>query len=209
MGGLLVLALIAGYVWMTSKICKRIRPYWGKALAVVIAILIPTADAIYGRIRLKQMCEAEGGLHIYRVVEGVEGVDLPTYSPNEQWLRKNGFKYVEDSKGRGGNTSRMTLREDGTVTLETGVQPISEYMYGDSMGNTKDTFLRIDKFVRSRSTGEILSRATNINYAGGWFERFISRLYAARGTAGTCGQDILITELVTKTLKPIQPNSTK
>ena len=73
MGGLLGLLLIGLYIGGAYKIVQWIKPIWGKTLAVVVVVLIPTADAVYGRIKLKQMCEADGGLKIYRTVEGVEG----------------------------------------------------------------------------------------------------------------------------------------
>ena len=71
MGGLLFFFLIGLYIWVASKFVRRARPWWGKVVLVLVFILIPTADAFYGRIRLKQMCEAEGGLKINRVVKGV------------------------------------------------------------------------------------------------------------------------------------------
>jgi hypothetical protein len=75
MGGLLVLALIAGYIWGAAKLFKHVGPYWAKALVVVAAIL--TSD---GRCRLwtdQAQADVRGrrsGLHIYRVVEGARGV---------------------------------------------------------------------------------------------------------------------------------------
>lgn len=78
MGGLLVLVLIGLYVWGAYKIVRRTPPIWAKALVVIAAVLIPTADAVYGRYKLKQICAAEGGLRIYRVVEGVAGFDNPS-----------------------------------------------------------------------------------------------------------------------------------
>ena len=207
MGGLLVLALIAGYVWITSIVCKCVRPYWGKALVIIIAILIPTADGIYGRIKLKQMCKTEGGLHIYRVVEGVEGFYYPKFSPDKFWLSKAGYKFVE-----GKDNTRLSLQPDGTYLLQKDVVPISKYVYdfhntGDPL---KDIFNRTDFFIRARDTGEIMGNLIYINYAGGWFERFIAGLYAARGSGGSCGSDIdPVSGLVTTVLKPIHTTSTK
>jgi hypothetical protein len=201
MGGLLVLALIAGYVWGVSKLFRRVHPWWAKALVIIAAILIPTVDAVYGRIKLKQMCATEGGLHIYRVVERVAGFGKTKGEPVEQWLRREGYKFVEGID-RSDKPSRMSLQDDGTIVLEVGIVPISEYVYEEKLGSSSDIFSRTEKSVRVKTTGEILSRAINISYAGGWFERFVSGLYAARGTAGTCGPNILITEIVTTTLKP-------
>lgn len=201
MGGLLVLFLIGLYVWLAYKVVRRARPLWGKAVIVVVAILIPTVDAVYGRYKLKEMCAAEGGLRIYRVVEGVAGFDNPKFQPDEGWITQNGYKFVE-GKELSGKRSRLSRRPDGTFWREEGITPISEYVFEYELGDTKDIFLRIEKRIRVRATGEILSRTVNFSYAGGWLERFINGLYAARGTAGTCGPDVDITRFVAQTLKP-------
>ena len=202
MGGLLVLSLIAGYIWGAAKLFKRVGPYWMKALVVVAAILIPTADAVYGRIKLKQMCETEGGLHVYRVVEEVEGFDALSLGPDDEWILKYGYRFVEGEE-LGGKRSRLSLQPDGKIVREVGITPITEYIFEWDKGDSRDVFDRSGTHIRVRSTGEIISRYVNINYAGGWFERFVNGLYASRGTAGMCGPVVSVHELVTKTLKPI------
>lgn len=203
MGGLLILFLIGLYVWGTYKIVRRTPPQWGKALIVIAALLIPTADAVYGRYKLGEMCAAEGGLHIYRVVEDVAGFDNPKFQPDEGWLTANGYKFVEGEE-LSGKRSRLSRRPDGTFLREEGITPISEYVFEYELGDAKDIFIRIEKRIRVKATGEILSRAVNFSYAGGWFERFVAGLYAARGTAGPCGPSIDITQLISQTLKPIR-----
>lgn len=203
MGGLLVLALIGAYGWGAAKLFKQIDQYWAKALVVVAAILIPTADAVYGRIKLKQMCEAEGGLHVYRVVEGVEGFDDPRTAPYEDWITKYGYRVVEGDEING-KESRLSLLPDGSILRETGISPTSKYIYELDKGNPRDTYHRIESRVRVRDSGEILSRSINFRYAGGWFEGFVSGFYAAKGNAGNCGPIIYPVELITKTLKPIK-----
>ncbi|WP_418647611.1 hypothetical protein ACNQFN_22375 [Thauera butanivorans] len=208
MGGLLVLALIAGYVWGAAKLFKRVGPYWAKALVVIAAILIPTADAVYGRIKLKQMCEAEGGLHIYRVVEGVEGFDYPSMTPIDEWIKKYGYHFIE-GEALGGKRSRIRLQPDGKIVREVGVIPIAKYAYEVDKGDVRDTFLRIESRVVEKGSSEILARYVNIGYSGGWFERFVNGLYAATGNAGSCGPTVYPSELITKTLKPIKQEQTQ
>jgi hypothetical protein len=208
MGGLLVLALIAGYIWGAAKLFKRVGPYWAKALVVIAAILLPTADAVYGRIKLKQMCEAEGGLHIYRVVEGGEGFDDPRTAPYDDWITKYGYRVVEGDE-LNGKESRLSLLPDGSILRETGISPSSKYIYELDKGDYRDTYHRIESRVRVRDSGEVLSRAINIRYAGGWFERFVGGLYASTGNAGSCGPIIYSDELITKTLKPIKRENAK
>lgn len=208
MGGLLVLALIAGYIWGVSKLFKRVGPLWAKVLLVVAAILIPTADAVYGRIKLKQMCEAEGGLHIYRMVEGVEGFDYPTMEPNDEWITKYGYRFVEGEEV-GGKRSRVSLLPDGKTTREVDVSPMSKYAFEVRLGDVRDIYFRTESRVIEKGSSEILARYVNIGYAGGWFERFVNGLYAATGNAGSCGLTVYPSELITKTLKPIRQEQTQ
>jgi hypothetical protein len=206
MGGLLVLFLIGLYIWIAFKIVRHTRPLWGKGLIIVAAILIPTADAVYGRYKLKEMCAAEGGLRIYRVVEGVAGFDDPKSRPDESELRIRKYQFVE-GKELSGKRSRLSVRPDGTYIREEGITPISEYVYENERGNDKDIYYRSEQRIRVKISGEILGRYIDFNYAGGWFERFVNGLYAARGTAGTCGPFLYATELVPQILKPIKSES--
>ena len=203
MGGLLILFLAGLYIWGTNKLVRRIQPIWGKALIVIAAILIPTADAVYGRYKLKEMCAAEGGLHIYRVVEGVAGFDNPKFQPDEGWLTKHGYKFIE-GKELSGKRFRLSLRPDGTFLREEDITPISEYVYEDEHGNDKDIYSRYEQRIRVRATSEILSKAVNISYEGGWLERFAAGVYAAKSYAGSCqeGADrIWPDQIVMQTLK--------
>jgi hypothetical protein len=207
MGGLLVVALIAVYVWGAAKLFRRIGPYWAKALVAIAAILIPTADAAYGRIKLNQMCEAEGGLHIYRVVDGVEGFLDPGSEPHEGWLKTLGYLFVE-GKGARGEFSRLSLNVDGGVLREEEVTPKSKYVFETKRGSPDDIYYRVEQSVRVRDSQELLGRAVNIAYRGGWFERFVSGLYASKGTADRCGQDISAA-FITDVLKSIHREKAK
>ncbi|MBI5791979.1 MAG: hypothetical protein HZA63_10930 [Rhodocyclales bacterium] len=201
MGWILVLALIAGYLWGATKLVKNTQPYWKKALLVVTAILIPTADAVYGRIKLKQMCEAEGGLHIYRVVEGVEGFDDPRWSPLDEWIVKYGYRFIEGREPNG-KPSRLSLQPDGKILREVDISPVSKYAFEARLGDVRDVYYRVESRVVEKRSSEILARHVNIGYAGGWFERFVSGLYAATGNAESCGSTVNPSELITKILKP-------
>ena len=86
---------------------------------------------------------------------------------------------------------------------------MTKYIYEMDKGDSQDIYIRSGSHIRVRRTGEVLSRDVNINYAGGWFERFVSGLYAARGTAGMCGPIVSKHELIFKTLKPIKQEQAK
>jgi hypothetical protein len=208
MGGLLILALIGGYIWGASKLFKHVQPHWKKALVVIAAILLPTADAVYGRIKLKQMCEAEGGLHVYRVVEGVEGFENSNPGPTEDWLKRDRYRFIEGNWSDG-KTYRLSMNSDGTVRQELGVLPKSEYRLEMRTGTSDGAYYRIEWTVSRRDTNEVLGRFVNTGYEGGWCERFVNRLYAADGVVAVCGANISFTEFVKKILKPIDQEQPK
>ena len=170
---------------------------------MVAAVLIPTADAIYGRYKLKRMCVEEGGLHIYRVVEGVAGFDDPKSRPDESELRIRKYRFVEGEE-LSGKRSRLSVQPDGSYLREVGISPISEYVYEIERSKNTDVYYRSEQRVRARVSGEILGRYINFNYAGGWFERFVNGVYAGRGTAGSCGPFIYATEFIPQVLKPFK-----
>jgi len=185
MAALLIFFLAWLYYRVVRKVLKRVKPYWGKALVIVIALLIPTADAVYGRHKLKRLCVQEGGLHIYRVVEGVKGFESPSIRPDKAWLSAGEYQFMEgeDSPGK---YSRLSLRPDGTYLHEVDITPMSEYVYEYIPGGIKNIYSKAEQRVYVRATGEVLGRYVNISYAGGWLERAINGLYAARGNSGVC-----------------------
>lgn len=203
MGALLILFVAGLYLWQVIRITRKVKPGWAKFLVLVIAALIPTADAFIGRLYLKHLCATEGGLKIYRVVEGVEGFYETGSTPSEGWIKKHGYKFVEGGHV-GGTPERMSLQPDGSIVLEENVTLQSKYVYELKRGDLNDLYFRSEQNIRVIETNETLSRNVDIDFAGGWVERAISGLYAKRGRGGTCNSTIFITELVPKTLKPIK-----
>lgn len=202
MAALLIFFLTWLYYRAVRKVLKRVKSYWGKALVIVIALLIPTADAMYGRHKLKRLCAQEGGLHIYRVVEGVKGFESPSIRPDKGWLGIGKYQFMEgeDSPGK---YSRLSLRPDGTYLREVDITPVSEYVYEYIPGGIKNIYSKAEQRVYVRATGEVLGRYVNIYYAGGWVERAINGLYAAHGNSGMCEPHFMHSEdFILKVLKP-------
>ena len=205
MGLLILLFLAVIYVLLVSLLMSYIKPWWLRPFVAIIFIAIPTVDAVYGRYRLHQMCDAEWGLKIYRVVDNAPGFYDPLNSPTEGWIKKYGYKYIE-GRGPGGQLARMILKEDGAIDMEIGGQPISKYVYEYKHGNINDIYYRSEQTIYVKATNEILSRAVNINYSGGRVERLLAAIYGERGSAENCGKDVGI-EIFTKTLNPIRSSA--
>ncbi|MDY7538647.1 hypothetical protein QN372_05970 [Undibacterium sp. RTI2.1] len=203
MGLLILLFLAVIYVLLVSLLISYIKPWWLRPFVAIIFIAIPTADAVYGRYRLHQMCDAEGGLRIFRVVENVPGFYDPTSSPSEENVRKYGYRFSE-GLGADKKIARLSLGSDGAIETEIGDKPVSKYIYQSQLGDLNGKYSRVEQRIVVIETGEILSRAVNINFEGGWVERLLAALYDARGSAGNCGSTIT-SDLFTNTLKPIKP----
>ena len=208
MGGLLVLFLFGLYLWVAYKLVRKSRPVWLKVIVVLVFVLIPTADAVYGRVKLREMCKSEGSLKIYKTVEGVDGFYEPR-TPDEAWILKHKFTFAEGRGMSNGKDTidRLILTRDGSTRLEKDVTPRSKYRFRFVPGNRADIYLQDDFYVETFDSGEVLGRMRNYNYAGGWIERFIATIYAQRGSAGTCELNPnvreLQRELILATLRPL------
>ncbi|MDZ4142418.1 MAG: hypothetical protein U1C48_10475 [Methylotenera sp.] len=171
MGGLAVLFLLGLYFVLTIVAIVKVKPIWAKGLVLLVALLIPTADAVYGRYKLKQMCRAEGGLKVYRVAEHVEGfADVNTVS--EYWVKEHSYQFVEKLPSNG-FTVRWSRQNDQTV-IEEKVSPKSIYKLDHKyIGWLNDRYLRSQYFIEGIN-GEILATNTQIGFNGGWAERLIA-----------------------------------
>jgi hypothetical protein len=186
MGGLVVLFLLGLYLLIACIVASRAKPKWGKVLAVVIFALIPTADAIYGRVKLSQLCERDGGLRTNRIVERVEGFYYGELMPDDQFIVKLGYKFVE-SRSLGDGYIRKERNSTGEVVLHKNVERKSAFglgFFNDDLGKT----YRYDQlYIYDLATNEKLATLTNITFRGGWAERFIAGLYASTPNSEGCG----------------------
>lgn len=204
MGALLILWIAAIYLLLAVWITYKVRPWWVKSVVAIALLLIPTADAVYGRIKLRQMCEAEGGLKIYKTVEGVEGLYVDRLGATPEWITKDGYRFVE-GKSPGGKSMRLSRGSDGKLIEERDVALKSRYRYEYSGGDFGVGYAYGEKRIRDLQTNEILARARNISYEGGWVERLIAGLSGSRsGFAGAClegAETISPSKIVTEALK--------
>lgn len=171
MGGLAVLFILGLYFLLTLLAVIIAKPLWAKGLVLLAALLIPTADAMYGRYKLKQMCAAEAGLKVYKVAHNVEGfMDDGTHS--DYWVKEHGYQFAED-RPMNGTTTRYS-RRDGQVIQDNQVTPKSKYRLRQSYGDDKSVYRLSQYLVEDVSTGEVLAKDTRIAYKGGWAERFLA-----------------------------------
>lgn len=204
MGGIAVIALLGFYIFLAIKVFNAAKTTLVKVIALLLILLIPTADAIYGRIKLQQMCKAEGGLKVYRVAKGVEG--FMASSTDELTLKKYGFQFSEGESSPG-KYYRFSKQND-QIVIEENVIPRSKYrLYFKRIGWVEDTYMRDQFVVEEVAKKEILATDTQIAFNGGWAERLIA-LFSDAGGGGVswCSNTEKnslnrIDNLVTSTLK--------
>jgi hypothetical protein len=172
MGGLAVLLLLGFYFFIGYKIVEALKPKFAKWLVAGILILIPTADAVVGRIYLQRLCATEGGLKVYRVVQGVDGVMEQSREIDDDWVKNHGFQFSE-SVPVNGLVVRYS-RQNGQIIREEKVKPNSLYQVRFRHLGERDVYPRDVTDVVVISTGEILAAYANIGFSGGWAERYLS-----------------------------------
>lgn len=201
MGGLAVLALLGFYIFLAIKVFNAAKTTSAKVIALLLILLIPSADAIYGRIKLQQMCKAETGLKVYRVVQGVEG--FMGYA-DEEMITKYGYQFVESCDSTRSCYKFSKQNED--IVKEYNVAPKSKYRLRLIYGNNKDIYNHSEYIIEDIVTSEVLATDAALAFKGGWIERFLDHLDGDVGdNVELCSNIpdslIRIKNLITSTLK--------
>lgn len=188
MGGLGFLLVIGFYLWLTWRIVRNAWSKswkWGSGVLVVM-VLLPTTDAVIGRLYLGHLCATEGGLHVTRVVEGVDGFYWVT---SESDLKYFGYQFMEGSSHvihrPPGTVARVSLR-DGIVVKEDPVQPLSQYEFDIINHGRGAYFDETSWVVRQRSDMSELGRYSVFTFRGGWAEWLLSGFADGRGSVAAC-----------------------
>ena len=194
MGGLAILVLIGLYIGVAVWVVRRQKSTRNKIIALVIALLIPSADAIIGRIYLQHLCDTEGGLKVYRVVEGVDGfMDTRFSDGDDYWIRKHGYQFTEYAP-IDGKVVRLS-NKNGQVVRETAVEPISKYQFRSSY--LSGVIGKLEDVTETSDGKERLATYKTFVFQGGWAERFLSHFSDAGGPSNVarCGTESIYHEI--------------
>jgi len=175
MGGLAVLFFIALYIGGAIWLVRSRKTRRGKWIAAIIALLLPTTDAVLGRIYLQQLCNTEGGLKVYRVAEGVKGF-MEQGATTDYWVKNHGYRFTEGSIP-GGKYNRFSRQGDKIIQKWDVTKPKSKYRarYIGSEGiYSKGTYQ-----VEVIANKEVLATYTSLAFSGGWAERFLAQFSGA------------------------------
>ena len=201
MGGLAVLALLVLYGFLAMMVFNAAKTTSTKVIALLLILLIPTADAIYGRIKLQQMCKAEGGLKVYRVAHNVEGFMAST--ADGDWIRQYGYQFSEGYRSPG-KYYRIS-KQSGQIVVEENVNPQSKFVEKlTTLDNNGGLYFRQYYSIETIPSGEVLATDTQIGFRGGWAERLIAVFSdAGIGAVALCNSTGLdYKKLILATLKP-------
>lgn len=213
MGGLAILLIVTLYVVAAIFVVRAVEGRAAKIAATLLVILIPTADAILGRIYLAYLCRAEAGLRVFRVVDGVDGVQLSTglfadHETDEQlrnFVRSYRFRFLEGRTWRDGTVDRITLEND-KVIRERKVEPKSLFRIRFLSSNYAIAFIKDQYLIDSIANGEVVATDTQYVFEGGWAEQFLAS-FSDAGPSGVswCGAaypEIRSREIIKSSLKP-------
>lgn len=188
MGGLAILLIVVFYISLAVWLVARVKGWGRRAVVGVIAFLLPTADGYLGRKYVEHLCAKDGGLKVYRVVEGVEGV--LGLAPDSQTLKRTGYRFVEinratvDPKRAFWRIERMP---DGRIQEGFDAKPRAKYAIEGRLGGTgfpMDVAIS-DMQVRELESGEVTARFRKYSGGAGWAERFLSQFTGAGYAQGT------------------------
>ncbi len=179
--GSLFLLLFIGFilailVWIVIKV-----PWWAKPLIIIGAFLAVTADGYLGRRKLEKMCQEQGGLHIYKTVNNVEGFEQNMNISSSWDERFNDYSFIEGKSDTSGKVNRITRNSSGKVVYEKDVNAKSRYLVIYNHTPKIDANYRLlSEQIVDKKTKEILAEVKSFAYRGGWADRFVTGLYASK-----------------------------
>lgn len=185
MGGLGFLLVIILYIAGSVAMVAKAPTLKSKIVVLLAVLLIPTADAIYGRIKLNQMCESDGRLKVYQVAHNVEGYMNGWAEPDKFTVEHQGYKF-EESKEVHGVCNRVSM-QNGELVYEKNVKPQSKYkVYLAQRVTLNDDYWYQDDVIETYPEGKQLLRYRVIAFNGGWAEKFLGSFSDAGANSVFC-----------------------
>jgi len=188
MGGLAILLIGVLYIALAVWLVVRMKGWRRKAVVGLIAFLLPTADGYLGRRYVEHLCSRDGGLKVYRVVEGVEGV--LGLAPDRQTLRRTGYRFVEIDRAAVDPQRayrRLERLPDEGFLEELRAAPMAKYEVVSTHERVSVAtvwYAISDDLVRDRKSAEVLVRYRHYGGGAGWVERFLGKFTDAGGAGG-------------------------
>jgi hypothetical protein len=196
-GGLAMLAVVGLYlavaIWLVVK-----SPGWWRLVALLAVVLIPTADALWGRyVTLPRLCK-DAGLKVYAKATKDGGL-LFDGAADDYYIVKYGFPYVEGQDAAGTYYRFSRIEGQEKAVFERSVQPRAKYVSRAVQLNPLPTFAGTAYLLEERATGKPLGELVTYAYLGGWAERFLGGFAdSGPGYAGGCDVSTFTREALLK-----------
>ena len=165
--GFIVIVITPLVYWL---ILKRFR-FPVKIISILalwaLAVFIAYWDVYQISKEARRLCKEEAGLHVYKTVEA-EGF-LGSVTGIANWS-EYGFQYVEGIYK--GKKTRATLK-NGNVVYEVISEYTSRYQSKSEEKKFKKTFVKHERVIMDRDTGEILGEEVGFKVYPGWLDRWL------------------------------------
>jgi hypothetical protein len=211
-GGLAILLIFAIYVVGALWLAYKVKRWPRKALVLVLAFLLPTADTFLGMTYVEHLCDRDGGLKVFRVVENVDGV--LGLAPNKATLDRTGYRFIELDRRPAGDPSRSYRRVErlssGEVAESFEASPKASYELVSEHRRVNLFLVQygvLDDLVRDRVSGEVLARYRRIGGGAGLAVRFLGQFsdagFAAAASCPPPNERVHMEALAILALKPV------
>ena len=182
MAAILFLIVWIGAAAVVGAVVPR---WWVKIIGVLVVLLVPTADHLWGSYHLAYLCKKDAGLKVYRVVENVDGIYIEDGGPAREFFEL-GYQFVE---GREGGQYLRLERTDSPTKPSLVKAPSALYVARhDRQDSSMYSYSRLT--IKDRQTGELLGEYTDIAFYGGWAVHLLAMFSDAGSPSdpATCAQ---------------------
>ena len=206
--GAIVLGGLVAYVVIALVFILIPRSTRNRLIVAAIFVLVPWGDQMVGYVYLKGLCAKDAGLHIYKIVEGVEGFSVDE-RPDVNFVESLGYRYIEGIQSKSGRTETYVRYQRNPETNEITKQNIqkltSKYTVDFFHQYTKYalfgyfSYLYQESVIRDVVEDITLAKQVRIAYSGGWVAKYIFE-----GLGGGCaGDSTSAVNFVRSVLEPI------
>jgi len=187
MWGLLLIFFAVAYFAVVGLLLYKVKPYWGKALILIAAILIPNADDWYYRQQLADYCKNEAGFKVYEKVSRKEGLVFPTGLYMDDPLKYVPISFAEwkDSRASVPRYLRMDRLPDGSISKPHEISQYSAGFEAQRLEQQNGTFTEVKLQIVRKDQRTVVGEFQTKFYYGGWYP---GALVGTGGLVAGCGK---------------------
>lgn len=195
---LLVLAIYVGAAWF---IVKALSSKKAKYTVIAIFVLIPTWDIVPGWLYLQYLCKTEGGVKVYKSVEGVEGFfDKSQNMLGRDAVMEYGYKFMEGEEGA--QLYRYSVGLNGQLLQEKIDEPTSKYGVQSSDHQLPFNITKHQYTIVDLPTQEKLAMSIAFYRAGNWVQNIAKPLLGGGAYCPSQHITLIYKLFYLETLKP-------